>query len=654
LKIFIWFFGLFIFTNVAVSDSIDPYRDILYYKLDNGLQVYLLSDKKAENSQISLTVKVGYDLEDDQNYGLAHLVEHMVFRDQRVPHHDYLDYIKDEGATYVNGFTRRYETGYITTIDSNRSYWIAKTFANMIFDKNVTLEDIEIEKGALQTEIGEPHWYNSLFSNIAKIFKYITPTEENIYQDEFSLTKAEDTPTLDYAQKNNKKFIFDEIMSHYERYYYPANMTLTVVGNFSIDEMKKVIDDNYGKIKKSGNATTTKLPRDAELNHKPYERYYEGVDENSAYIGIKYILDDYKKYLILDIYTTNLAQRLQQHIRNKLGKTYSVNSYEFSDRDAGIFAISFGSLHDDFQQNIDIVKRTIASDMVDINDTTISDAMRSYEQNSYLSKEHDSDTLISLIEMSKYLREELNITDKTSYEIFKSITPQEFRDTIRDSFVPENSYSFIYRDYYFFPMEMLVLSILSVIAFILIYTRVYLIGMKRAKILYTQRDILMSRRVSNRFVGFIVLVITILIVSIVLEWIKYLIFDMIFTDPYYLMTLDVPYSYIGTILDAVVYLVLFMMFYINLWNYYARIDVIKDAIVAIGNRVEVLRRDDIASISVVPWSWRYKTIIGKAIFFWRSLVAIEMRDGRYYYIRATNAKHLAEDLEKWRVDSSEI
>jgi predicted Zn-dependent peptidase len=654
LKIFIWFFALFVSTNIVASDSVDPYKNILYYKLDNGLQVYLLSDKKAENSQILLTVKVGYDLEDDRNYGLSHLVEHMVFRDQRVPHHDYLDYLKDEGATYVNGFTKRYETGYTATIDSNRSYWIAKTFADMVFDKNVTIEDIDIERGALQTEIGEPHWYNSLLINIAKFFEKITPTEESIYQDEFSLTKPKDIPTIDHARKNNKKFTFDEIIKHYDRYYYPANMTLTIVGNFSIDEMKKVIKDNYGKIKKSGSATTTKPPRDAELNHKPYNRYYEGMNENSAYIGIKYILDDYKKYLILDIYTTNLAQRLQQYIRNKLGKTYSVNSYEFSDRDAGIFAISFGSLHSDFQDNIDIVKRTIASDMVDINDTTISDAFRSYEQNSYLSKEHDSDTLISLVEMSKYLREDLNITDRTSYEIFNSITNKEFRDTIRDAFIPENGYSFIYRDYYFFPMEMLLLSILSVIIFVLIYTRVYLIAMKRAKILYTQRDILMSRRVSNRVIGFVILMITMLIVSVVLEWIKYLIFDLLFGDPYYLMTLDVPYSYIGTVLDIVLYLVLFMIFYINLWSYYARIDVIRDAIVAIGNRVEVLRRDDIDSISIVPWSWRYKNIIGKSIFFWRPLVSIEMRDGSHYYIRSTNAEHLVEDLERWRVDSSAV
>ena len=145
----------------------DPYKNVVYFKLKNGLDVYMLSNDKSVNTQISMKVKVGMDIETDENYGLSHLVEHIVFRDQRVPHHDYLDYIKEEGGTYVNGHTTRYTTEYFTTIDSNKSYWIAETFAQMIFDKNVTKEDLEIERGALQTEIGEIVWYQKPLTNLS-------------------------------------------------------------------------------------------------------------------------------------------------------------------------------------------------------------------------------------------------------------------------------------------------------------------------------------------------------------------------------------------------------------------------------------------------------------------------------------------------------
>ena len=71
----------------------DPYENIVYMKLDNGMQVYLLSNDKSVNTQVEIEVAVGTDIETDENHGISHLVEHMVFRDQRVPHHDYMDYI---------------------------------------------------------------------------------------------------------------------------------------------------------------------------------------------------------------------------------------------------------------------------------------------------------------------------------------------------------------------------------------------------------------------------------------------------------------------------------------------------------------------------------------------------------------------------------
>jgi len=659
MKKIIWIITLLAFAYSAESTTVesatvDPYKNIEYFKLDNGLQVYLLSDEKAVNTQISLEVKVGYGVENADNYGITHLVEHMVFRDQRVPHHDYLDYIKDEGGTYVNGYTRRYETGYLTTIDSNQSYWIAETFAEMIFDKNVTDDDIRVEKGALQTEIGEFRWYYKLMWDIGKFFKAITPPNDSIYTQDFALEKEPDLPARYKAQQNNKKFTLAELMAHYDKYYYPANMVLTIVGNFDIDTMKCLIEKKYGAIDKKGTEYAKKPAENPKLNHKPYRRFYEGTGESSAYIGVKYIIDDYKKYLILDIYSANLAERLQQHMRNKNGKTYSVNPYEFSDRKAAVVSITFDSLHDKFQENIDIAKRTIADDIRELNSSTIDDALKSYEEKYYKSIEHDSASLVSLVDMAQYLREDHNITDKSSYDIFKSITHQDIRDTIAKVFKPENNYTLIYRDYYFFPMEMLVLSLLSMMLFVYIYIRVYRIGLKHQKMLYTHRDVVMHRRVSNRIFGFWILLVTAITSNIAWDWIKYIIFDTIMDDPNYLMTIDVPYSYIATILDPMAFLILFVLIYYNLWRYYARIDVTKDHIVAIGNRVIVIPREKIESISVAPWrAGIYRSTIGSSILFWKPLVEIQLSDGGSYYIRASQADHLDEDLNRWLKEDSE-
>ncbi len=597
-------------------------------------------------------VKVGYGVEDDQNYGISHLVEHLVFRDQRVPHHDYLDYIKEEGGTDVNAHTKRYETGYHATIASEKSYWITEIFAQMLFDKNVTTNDLEIEKGALQAEIGESHWYLKFFWFLRKFFGTITPPQENLYIDDFSLTKVKDLPARYKAQENNPKFSLEEVLGHYEKYYYPANMTLRIVGNFSTPKMKELILEHYGKVKKSGTLYAAKPPENPKLNHKPYRRFFEGSDENSGYIGTKYLIDDYQKYLILDIYTINLAERLQQKLRNKEGKTYSVNAYNFSSRKAGVATVSFDGLHGQFADNILSVKNMIAEDAKTLNKRDILKALSNYEKKYYTAIEHDNDSLISLVSMAEYLREEQNITDKTSFDIFRSITAETYQKTVKEAFLPQNSYSYVSRDYYFFPLEMLLLSLLSIMLFIFVYLRLSHIDLKKNGILYTSREIIMHRRISSRFTGFVLFLVVVLLSSVIWEWLKYLLSKYLMGDPYWIMTIDVPYSYILTVLDPILNLAIFALIYRSLFHYYARIDITQETLYALGNQIKALPRAEIKEITIAQWHLRYfKQTLGTMLRFWKPLVRLEMMQGEVFYLRSSNALHLEEDLLKWKHSS---
>ena len=648
MKILFWILTLFtlLHANEAIINN-DPYKNIHYFTLNNGMQVYLLNDDKTENTQIKLTVNLGYAIEDDDNYGLAHLVEHMVFRDQRIPYHDYLDYIKEEGATYVNGYTRRYETGYLATIKNEKAYWVVETFAQMLFDKNVTSQDLQIEKGALQTEIGESHWYYKPMWAMKTFFEKITAPSENFYLDVFQVPKEKDLPPRYFAQENNTKFTLNEVMQRYNDYYYPANMKLFVVGNFDIDKMEQIIKNTYGKVEKKGTLSVKEPKLKAIRPNKPYERFFEGTDGSMAYLGTLYLLDDYRTYLILNAYTENLSQRLQQKMRNQYGKTYSVNNYMFSYKNAGVAAITFDALHNEFDNNMKMVKEMMKADLQHLDDKTIHKALKSYEEQYFNATEHDNDTLMELLQTDKYLREDHNITKQSAYDIFKTITPEVFKDTIKKTFTLQNNYSVIHRDYYFFSLEMLTLSLLTFGLFIFFYIRLYKFELKKLHLFYTHRDVLLTRRVSSRFTGFVLFVITFIISNILWSWIKYLTFKLIMGDPFYLFTIDVPYSYIVTILDPLLFMVLFFFIYRTLWRYYARIDVIDRGIVAIGNHVTFIPKEKIVSFEVTPWEWRYrKKTIGTALRFWKPLLKVSMQEDKVYYLRAAEASHLKEDLEK--------
>lgn len=643
----IFFPMLLLLTNAYAEEIKDPYKNIHYFKLDNGLQVYLLSDNKAVNTQISVKVNVGTDIEDDKTYGLSHLTEHIVFRDQRVPHRDYADYLEDEGATCVNGTTKRYETEFYATIDSSKAYWLVETFHQMLFDKKISIEDLNSERGAIQTETGEKRWYEKFIWYLSEFIKKPYPSEDSLYTENFALEELKKSPPPFKSKENYLRFSLENVMQHYNTYYYPSNMVLKVAGNFNAKQMKSLIEKQYGPINKTGD-TATKLPTEnPKLNNKPYFRFIEGSGSNLGYIGAKYILDNYKKYIILDAYVSNLATRLQQHLRNELGATYSISPYHFGNRKARVATVRFDGLRKEFENNIKIVNKAIQKDLELLDDDIILDALKNY-QKKYTSVEHDSNSLIGLINTTQYLREHHNISDKTSYEIFQSITLDEFRALLKNTFKLENTYSYLHRDYYYFPLEMVVISILSTILLFFAYFKINLFDRLKKAISYTKRDVVMTRRLTNRFFGFLVFVIVSILASWSSNWIEHLGGKYIMGDAFYLRTIDVPYSYIATIADPLIWIAVFLLIYRYLFNYYARIDVVENEIYLVGNKIKSIRKENIRDLKIETWSiGKFKNIIGYSMLFWRPLLKIQTHQNQTYYLRSGNAKHLEEDLKKW-------
>jgi predicted Zn-dependent peptidase len=630
--------------SATVESVNDPHKEIEYFVLENGLQVYLLSNDKATNTNIAMTINVGWDIEDDNHFGLTHLVEHMVFRDKRVPHRDYLDYMKDEGASDVNGYTSRYKTELITKIDSNKSYWVAKTFAQMIFDKDVDSKDIEVEKGAVQVEIGQLAWYDKIIAQLAKI-KNILPPHENIYQTHFGLQKPKELPSFYLEKVNNEDFTFEQVMKHYEKYYYPSNMILKITGNFDTQKMKSLVIDTYSKYTREGTLRTHKPKRDAKLSHKPYLNYREGLNTNYGYIGVQYLFDDCQKHIILKAFMEYVATKIQQELRNKNGKTYSVSTHSMQSRGAGVISVAFDGLHDDFDDNIKLVEKSIKYYVEHIDASMIDEALEEYKKR-YTTLEFDSDSLENIVDKAEHMRSDHHIEKKTHYDFFRTITPEKFRTVLKETFIPENAYRVLYRDYYLFPNDYLLLSFLILLLIIFIYFRFSHIIFYFRGILYEKRDVILSQRVGNQLVGFLTFIFVIYTTGFIYKWFEYIVLKYLIGNVNYLQEIDIPYGFYIEIASNL--LPFIIMFILLRWiiHYHSRIDVTEDRLYILGGSPFSIEKDEVVELEVVPWRIdKLFQIIGFAFFFWRPLLKLKTKR-KTYYIRSSNAKALKEDLTK--------
>src|SRR5205814_1359187 len=144
----------------APNDPMPVDPQITMGKFANGLRYYIRPNKKPEKrAELRLVVKAGSILEDDDQQGLAHLVEHMAFNGtQHFPKHDLIEFIESLGMRFgpdLNAYTSFDETVYMLQVPTDkpetmdRALLILEDWAHSIsFDS----AEIERERGVVMEE----------------------------------------------------------------------------------------------------------------------------------------------------------------------------------------------------------------------------------------------------------------------------------------------------------------------------------------------------------------------------------------------------------------------------------------------------------------------------------------------------------------------
>jgi len=120
-------------------------RGITEYRLANGLQVLLFPDPSRPKVTVNLTVFVGSRHEGYGETGMAHLLEHMVFKGTP-DHPDIPAAMKERGAQF-NGSTTSDRTNYFETLsasDENLEFAI-KLEADRMVNSPIKAEDLATE-----------------------------------------------------------------------------------------------------------------------------------------------------------------------------------------------------------------------------------------------------------------------------------------------------------------------------------------------------------------------------------------------------------------------------------------------------------------------------------------------------------------------------
>ena len=224
------------------------------YALPNGLKVVLVPDSSKPTVTTNLTIFVGSRHEAGGEGGMAHLLEHMLFKGTpKTP--DAKQAISDHGAD-ANGTTWFDRTNYYESMpatDANTE-WAIRFEADRLVNANVAKKDLDAEMTVVRNEfeMGESDPSNVLNERVmAAAYQWHNYAHSTI------------------GPKSDIELVpIERLKDFYKRYYQPDNAMLVVAGKFDEAKVFKWIADSFGKIPKPKSrpyATyTVEPPQDGE------------------------------------------------------------------------------------------------------------------------------------------------------------------------------------------------------------------------------------------------------------------------------------------------------------------------------------------------------------------------------------------------------
>ncbi|GAB5534712.1 MAG: insulinase family protein [Rubricoccaceae bacterium] len=230
-------------TNVPPSDPLRFDPDVRTGVLPNGLTYYVLANQEPQNrAELRLVVNAGSILEEDDQRGLAHMLEHMAFNGtEKFPEQELVQYLESTGMQFgadVNAYTSFDETVYMLQVPTEDDSDIFETGLDVLREwaGNVTISDEEVEKER-GVVLEEQRLGKGAFERIQDI-QFPVLFNDSRYAERLPIGTAEVLETAP-AQR---------LRDFYEMWYRPDLMAVVVVGDIDPDAVVDRIESRFASL----------------------------------------------------------------------------------------------------------------------------------------------------------------------------------------------------------------------------------------------------------------------------------------------------------------------------------------------------------------------------------------------------------------------
>ena len=297
----------------APTDPIPPDPAVITGTLDNGLRYFVHENDQPENrAELRLVVNAGSILEDEDQLGLAHFVEHMAFNGtENFEKQALVDYLESIGMQFgpdVNAYTSFDETVYMLQVPMDDPETLATAFQilkdwaqGVLFDpeevdkeRGVVIEEWRVRRGA-QARMQDEQ-FPVLFQG-------------SLYAERLPIGKPE---ILETAPA-------ERLRSFYEDWYRPDLMAIVAVGDFDGAEIEATIREQFAGLT-GPPEPRPRITADVPIDHPPLVTIATDPEAQGSQVSVVYkqppapsgTIADFRRNLVRQLYTRMINARLDE------------------------------------------------------------------------------------------------------------------------------------------------------------------------------------------------------------------------------------------------------------------------------------------------------------------------------------------------------
>ena len=297
----------------APTDPIPLDPTVITGTLDNGLRYFVRENNEPENrAELRLVVNAGSILEDEDQLGLAHFVEHMAFNGtENFEKQALVDYLESIGMQFgpdINAYTSFDETVYMLQVPMDDPEMLVTAFRiledwaqGVIFDP----EEVDKERGVVIEE-----WRGRRGAG-ARIQDQQFPVlfQGSLYAERLPIGKTE---ILETAPA-------ERLRSFYEDWYRPDLMAIIAVGDFDGAVIEATIRERFGGL--TGPAEPRpRIAAEVPIDHPPLVTIVTDPEAQGSQVGVLYkqppaprgTIGDFRRGLVEGLYSGMLNARLNE------------------------------------------------------------------------------------------------------------------------------------------------------------------------------------------------------------------------------------------------------------------------------------------------------------------------------------------------------